>query len=124
MNWLSWILAYLFDCVHPHTTWPRHQRAGFAYVACLNCGRELPYSLERMRIVTRAELLADGERGAWQRNLAPRETCALSAISQEANRGAGLVLRNFAIGTAERIGASLAQEFLFGKFTRRSGHMK
>src|SRR5260370_3955273 len=20
MSWLSWILAYLFDCVHPHTT--------------------------------------------------------------------------------------------------------
>lgn len=26
--------------------------------------------------------------------------------------------------TAERIGASLAQEFLLGKFTRRGGHMK
>ena len=55
MSWLSWILAYLFDCVHPHTTWPRRHRAGFAYVACLDCGRELPYSLDSMRIVTRAE---------------------------------------------------------------------
>jgi len=34
------------------------------------------------------------------------------------------VFGNLAIGTAERIGASLAQEFLFGKFTRRGGHMK
>jgi hypothetical protein len=58
------------------------------------------------------------------RNLAAREKCTLSAISQEANRGAGLVFGNFAIGTAERIGASLAQEFLFGKFTRRGGHMR
>jgi hypothetical protein len=56
MSWLSWILAYLFDCAHPHTTWPRRHRAGFAYVACLDCGRELPYSLDRMRIVARVEL--------------------------------------------------------------------
>ena len=42
----------------------------------------------------------------------------------QANRGAGLVFGNFAIGTAERIGASLAQECLLGKFTRRGGHMK
>jgi hypothetical protein len=40
------------------------------------------------------------------------------------NRGIGLVFGNFAIGTAERIFASLAQELLLGKFTRRSGHMK
>ena len=40
-----------------------------------------------------------------------------------ANRGVGLVFGNFAIGTAERIGASLAQEFIIGKFTRRAGHM-
>jgi hypothetical protein len=44
--------------------------------------------------------------------------CTLSAISQEANRGAGLVFGNFAIGAGELIGASLAQEFLWGKSTR------
>jgi hypothetical protein len=65
MSWLSWILAYLFDCIHPHTTWPRRDRGGFTYVACLDCGRELPYSLDRMSILTRVELLADHERGAW-----------------------------------------------------------
>jgi hypothetical protein len=47
MNWLKWILAYLFDCVHPHTTWPHRDRVGLAYVCCLGCGRELPYSLQR-----------------------------------------------------------------------------
>jgi Carboxypeptidase regulatory-like domain len=41
----------------------------------------------------------------------------------QSNRGAGLVFGNFAIGTAERIGASLAQEFLIGKFTKRGGHV-
>jgi Carboxypeptidase regulatory-like domain len=40
------------------------------------------------------------------------------------NRGAGLVFSSFAIGVAERIGASVAQEFLLGKFTRRGGHLK
>jgi hypothetical protein len=40
------------------------------------------------------------------------------------SRGAGLVFGNFAIGTAERIGASLVQEFLLGRFTRRGGHLE
>lgn len=58
MSWLKWILAYLFDCVHPHTTWPRRDRVGLAYICCLDCGRELPYSVERMRVVTRDEFAA------------------------------------------------------------------
>jgi len=41
-----------------------------------------------------------------------------------ANRGIGLVFGNFAIGTAERIGASLAQEFIIGRFTKRGGHVE
>jgi hypothetical protein len=40
------------------------------------------------------------------------------------NRGPGLVFGNFAIGTAERIGAALAQEFILGKFTKRGGRMQ
>ena len=67
MSWGNWILAYLFDCVHPHTTWPRRHRAGFTYVSCLDCGRELPYSLERMKLLTRKELVADRKRNAWNR---------------------------------------------------------
>ena len=42
----------------------------------------------------------------------------------KSNRGARLIFGNFAIGTAERIGASLAQEFLLAKFTRRGGHVQ
>jgi hypothetical protein len=41
-----------------------------------------------------------------------------------ANRGVGLVFGNFAVGTAERVGASLAQEFIIGKFTKRGGHLQ
>jgi len=55
MSWLKWILAYLFDCVHPHTTWPHRDQAGLAYVCCVDCGRELPYSVRQMKIVTRQE---------------------------------------------------------------------
>ena len=51
MRSLRWIWAYLFDCVHFHTTWPHQNRVGIAYVCCLDCGREMPYSLESMQIV-------------------------------------------------------------------------
>lgn len=52
MSWIKWILAYVFDCVHHRTTWPRHDRRGFDYVCCLDCGKELRYSTRSMRIVT------------------------------------------------------------------------
>jgi len=42
----------------------------------------------------------------------------------KADRGVGLVFGNFAIGTAERIGTSLVQEFILGRFTKRGGHME
>lgn len=41
-----------------------------------------------------------------------------------ADRGAGLVLGNFAIGTAERMASSLAQEVILSKFTKRGGQMQ
>jgi Carboxypeptidase regulatory-like domain len=50
-----------------------------------------------------------------------------SAISNlyfpRANRGAGLVFSQFALATGERIGASLAQEFILSKLTHRGGHI-
>jgi hypothetical protein len=53
---------------------------------------------------------------------------ASSALSNlyypRSNRGVGLVFGNFAIATAERVGASLAQEFLFGRLTHRGGHIE
>ena len=51
MSLLRWMWAYLFDCVHSHTTWPHQNQFGHAYVCCLDCGREMPYSLEYMKIV-------------------------------------------------------------------------
>ena len=53
MSLLRWICAYLFDCVHSRTTWPHQSQFGHAYVCCVDCGRELPYSLEYMQVVRR-----------------------------------------------------------------------
>jgi hypothetical protein len=60
MSLLRWLWAYMFDCVHSHTTWPHQNRFGLAYVCCLNCGREIPYSLEYMQIVRQ-----DRKRNVW-----------------------------------------------------------
>jgi hypothetical protein len=83
----------------------------------------------RIRHAMFSPFVAKGDNGDWQPNYSSLGgDLASSALSNlydpQSNRGAGLVFGNFAIGTAERIGASLAQEFLVGKFTRRGGHMK
>jgi hypothetical protein len=66
MRWLKWLLSFFFDCIHRHTTWPHRNSAGFDYVRCLDCGRELAYSLERMSIVTREEQLEDRGLATWK----------------------------------------------------------
>jgi hypothetical protein len=65
MRWLKWILAYLFDCIHRRTTWPHRDRRGLDYICCLDCGKELPYSMRRMSIVSKEEQLEDRSRQAW-----------------------------------------------------------
>jgi hypothetical protein len=51
-------------------------------------------------------------------------SAALSNLDYpQPNRGAGTVFSTFAIGTAERIASTVAQEFLLGKFTYRGGHV-
>jgi hypothetical protein len=66
MQWGKWILAYLFDCVHRHTTWPHRDSAGLDYVRCLDCGRELPYSTRRMSIVSKEVRLEDRNAEVWR----------------------------------------------------------
>jgi Carboxypeptidase regulatory-like domain len=68
------------------------------------------------------------DNGTWGPNYSSMGgDLASAAISNlyfpRANRGAGLVFSQFAVGTAERVGASLAQEFLFARFTHRGGHV-
>jgi hypothetical protein len=68
------------------------------------------------------------DNGSWGPNYSTvGGVLASSALANvyypRADRGAGLVFGNFAIGMAERIGGSLAQEFLLGRFTKRGGHV-
>ncbi|HVI09490.1 MAG TPA: carboxypeptidase-like regulatory domain-containing protein [Candidatus Binatia bacterium] len=83
----------------------------------------------RVRHAMLAPFVARGDNGKWQPNYSSLGgDLASSALANlyypESNRGARLMFEDFAIGTAERIGASLAQEFLVGKITKRGGHMK
>jgi hypothetical protein len=83
----------------------------------------------RIRHAVFSPFVARGDNGRWQPNYSSLGgDLASSALANlyypQSNRGVGLVFGQFAIGTAERIGASVAQEFLFGKFTRRGGHVK
>jgi hypothetical protein len=78
----------------------------------------------RLRHAILSAFLAKGDNGKWQPNYSSvGGNLASAAISNlyfpKSNRGAGLVLSQFALGTGERIGANVAQEFLLGKFTHR-----
>jgi Carboxypeptidase regulatory-like domain len=82
----------------------------------------------RIRHAVFSPFVARYDNGTWGPNYSSLGgNLASSALANlyypQSNRGAGLVFGNFAIGTAERIGASLAQEFLIGKFTKRGGHV-
>lgn len=83
----------------------------------------------RLRHAAFSPFVARGDNGKWQPNYSSLGgDLGSSALSNlyypTSNRGAGLVFGNFAIATAERIGANVAQEFLFARFTRRGGHVK
>jgi hypothetical protein len=78
----------------------------------------------RIRHAIFSPFVARGDNGKWQPNYSSMGgDLASSALANlyypQANRGAGLVFGNFAIGTAERMGADLAQEFLLTHFTHK-----
>jgi hypothetical protein len=80
----------------------------------------------RLRHAILSAFIAKGDNGKWQPNYSSvGGDLASGAISNlyfpKSNRGGGLVLSLFALGTGERIGANVAQEFLLGKFTHRHG---
>ena len=83
----------------------------------------------RIRHAILSPFISKRDNGNWGPNYSSLGgDLASSAIANiyypRSNRGAGLVFGNFAIGTAERVGASLAQEFLLGKLTHRAGHIE
>jgi len=70
-----------------------------------------------------------GDNGEWQPNYSSLGgDLASSAISNlyypQSNRGTSLVFTNFAISTAERVAASLAQEFVLRQIHFQSRHAK
>ncbi len=81
----------------------------------------------RIRHAASQPFVCKGDNGTWQPNYSTLGgDLASAAISNvyypKSNRGAGLVLTNFAINTAERAAASLAQECLLRRFTRKPGN--
>ena len=78
----------------------------------------------RLRHAILSAFIAKGDNGKWQPNYSSvGGDLASAGLSNlyfpKSNRGGGLVISLFALGTAERIGANVAQEFFLGKFTRR-----
>jgi len=83
----------------------------------------------RIRHAAFSPFVARSDSGNWVPNYSSiggdlASSALANAYYPKSDRGAGLVFGNFAIGTAERIGASLAQEFIVGKFTKRGGHVQ
>lgn len=83
----------------------------------------------RIRHAILAPFIARGDNGESQPNYSSLGgdlgSAALSNLwYPRSNRGVQLVFGNFAIATAERIGAGLAQEFVFGRLTHRGGHIQ
>jgi hypothetical protein len=83
----------------------------------------------RLQHAVFSAFIARGDNGKWQPNYSTiggdLGSAALANLYYpKSNRGAGLFVGNFALGTGERIAANVAEEFLLGKVTRRGGHMK
>ena len=83
----------------------------------------------RLRHALLGPFVARGDNGKYQPNYSTLGgDLAAAGLANlyypRVNRGAGLLLGNFAIGTAERLGATVAQEFVLGKLTHRGGHIQ
>jgi Carboxypeptidase regulatory-like domain len=82
----------------------------------------------RLRHAVLSPFMCKGDNGRWQPNYSTvggdLASASLSNLYYpRSNRGAGLVFPTFAIGTAERIVSTVAQEFVLGKFTHRVGQL-
>jgi len=81
-------------------------------------------SKSRIRHALANPFVCKGDNGKWQPNYSSiGGDLASSAISNtyypKAERGAALMFKNLGIGTAERMAASLAQEFVLNRFTHK-----
>jgi Carboxypeptidase regulatory-like domain len=83
----------------------------------------------RIRHALLNPFVCKGDNGRWQPNYSSiGGDLASSAISNtyypKAERGVELMFKNLGLGTAERMAASLTQEFVLNKFTHKPGHSK
>lgn len=83
----------------------------------------------RLRHALLSPFIARGDNGKSQPNYSSvGGDLASAALSNlyfpNSNRGAGLVFSQFALGTGERLGADVAEEFLLGKLTHRRHNTK
>ena len=83
----------------------------------------------RIRHAMLSPFVTRSDSGAWVPNYSSiGGDLAAASLSNlyfpRANRGVGLVFGNFAIGTAERIGAGLAQEFVIARFRKRGAQVQ
>ncbi|MFY9743977.1 MAG: carboxypeptidase-like regulatory domain-containing protein [Candidatus Sulfotelmatobacter sp.] len=83
----------------------------------------------RARHAVLSAFIAKGDNGKWQPNYSTvGGDFAAAGIANlyypRSDRGVGLVFGNFALGTAERMGANLAEEFILSHVTRRAGHQE
>ncbi len=79
----------------------------------------------RVRHALLSPFICKGDNGKWQPNYSSLGgDLASSAISNayypQSNRGAGLVIGNFALSTAERMVSGMAQEFVLRKVTHKA----
>jgi hypothetical protein len=82
----------------------------------------------RVRHAILSAFIARNDNGKWAPNYSTMggdlgSAAIANLYYPSSNRGAQLLFGNFAIGTAERIGANIAQEFLLGRVTKRGGHI-
>lgn len=83
----------------------------------------------RLLHAVESPFIARGDNGKWQPNYSSMGgdlgSAALSNLYYpQSDRGAGLVFSSFAVGTAERVMASVAQELIVAKFTHRGGKVQ
>ena len=83
----------------------------------------------RTRHAILSAFIAKGDNGKWQPNYSTvGGDLAAAGIANlyypRSNRGVGLVFGNFALGTAERMGANLAEEFILSRVTLRARHQE
>lgn len=75
-------------CTHSRVSWPRTPKGGQCYIACLDCGRELPYSWELMRVMTSEEVAsAKDKREKAERTRRPSALVEYSKALQSAEEG-------------------------------------